>query len=155
MKKIVKIGLILCLLVIPAVVMFAFKGISQAKAVDDNPSITLGSQVVAYYFHGNFRCASCLRIEQYSKEAIEKYFRNELKSGKLVYKVVNVEEKGNEHYINDYQLYTKSLIVSLVKDGKEIKSENLKKVWEYLGSREKFYEYVKNNIDSYLGELQK
>ncbi|MFA5362156.1 MAG: nitrophenyl compound nitroreductase subunit ArsF family protein [Candidatus Omnitrophota bacterium] len=150
-----KIGLIICLLAIPAMVLFVFKGVPQAKAADDNPSVNSGDQVIAYYFHGTFRCSSCLKIEMYSKEAIEKYFRNELGSGKLVFKAVNVEEKGNEHYIDDYRLYTKSLIVSLVKDNKEIKSENLKKVWEYIGNKEKFYEYVKNNVDSYLGELQK
>jgi len=150
MKKII---LIACIITIAAIAMFAFKGMPQAKATDSNPSVNSGNQVIAYYFHGTFRCSNCLRIEQYSKEAIEKYFGDELKSGKLVFKVINVEEKGNEHYVNDYQLYTKSLVLSLVKDGKEIKSENLVKVWEYLGNREKFYEYVKSNVDSYLGEL--
>jgi hypothetical protein len=150
MKKII---LIIYLVAISAIVIFAFKGLPQAKATDSKPPIGLGSQVVAYYFHGTFRCSSCLRIEQYSREAIEKYFANELKSGKLVFKVINVEEKGNEHYINDYQLYTKSLVLSLVKDGKEIKSENLVKVWEYLGNKDKFYEYVKGSVDSYLKEL--
>jgi len=150
MKKII---LIICLVAISAIVMFSFKGVPQAKATDSKPSVSPGNQVVAYYFHGTFRCSSCLKIEQYSKEAIEKYFGNELKSGRLVFKVINVEDKGNEHYVNDYQLYTKSLILSLVKNGKETKSDNLVKVWEYLGNREKFYEYVKSNVDSYLGEL--
>ena len=148
-----KILLIACIITVSLVAMFAFKSVPQAKATDNNSSVSSGNQVVAYYFHGTFRCSSCLKIEQYSREAIEKYFGNELKSGKLVYKVINVEEKGNEHFVNDYQLYTKSLILSLVKDGKEIKSGNLAKVWEYLGSRDKFYEYVKNNVDSYLKEL--
>lgn len=151
MKKII---LIICLLVLSAIVMFACKGVPQAKATDSKPSAASGNQVVAYYFHGTFRCSSCLKIEQYSREAIEKYFGNELKSGNLVFKVINVEGKGNEHYMNDYQLYTKSLVLSLVKDGKEIKSVNLKQVWEYLGNREKFYEYVKNNVDSYLGNCR-
>jgi len=150
MKKTI---LIICLLAISTIVMFPFRGVPQATATDDRPSVSSENQVVAYYFHGTFRCSSCLKIEQYSKEAIEKYFGNELKSGKLVFKAVNVEEKGYEHYINDYQLYTKSLVLSLVKNGKETKSDNLVKVWEYLGNREKFYEYVKINMDSYLGEL--
>jgi thiol-disulfide isomerase/thioredoxin len=150
MKKII---LIICLLVISAIIMLAFKGVPQAKSADSKPSVSSEKQVVAYYFHGTFRCSSCLKIEQYSKEAIGKYFGNELKSGKLIFKVINVEEKGNEHYVTDYQLYTKSLVLSLVKDGKEIKSENLVKVWEHLGDRDKFYEYVKNNVDSYLKEL--
>lgn len=122
---------------------------------------TLGQQidapknnyVIAYYFHGNFRCFNCYRIEQYSKEAIEQYFKDELSSGKLVFKVINIEEKGNEHFIKDYQLYTKSLIISLVKNGKEVKFDNLVKVWEFLGNKQKFYDYVKDEITQYLKEL--
>ena len=111
------------------------------------------SNVVAYYFHGNFRCSNCLRIEQYSKEAIEQNFKDELSSGKLVFKVINIETKGNEHFIQDYQLYTKSLVISLVKDGKEVKFDNLTKVWEFLWNRQKFYDYVKEEITKYLKEL--
>ena len=109
--------------------------------------------IIAYYFHGNLRCFNCYRIEQYSKEAIEQYFKDELSSGKLVFKIINIEEKGNEHFIKDYQLYTKSLIISLVKNDKEVKFDNLVKVWEFLGNKQKFYDYVKDEITQYLKEL--
>lgn len=109
--------------------------------------------VVAYYFHGNFRCFSCYRIEQYSKEAVEQFFEDELKSGKLIFKAINIEERSNKHFINDYQLYTKSLVISLMKNGKEVKYKNLTKVWEYLKNKQKFYGYVKDEINSYLKEL--
>lgn len=144
MKKVI---LTVCIAAIAAIACAAIKA-----SAEDAPA---ANQVVAYYFHGNFRCANCLRIEQYSKEAIEKYFPDELKSGTLVYKVINVEEKGNEHFVKDYRLYTKSLVISLVKDGKEIKSENLAKVWECLGNRNRFHEYVKTSVDAYLKELHK
>lgn len=114
---------------------------------------TENNYVMAYYFHGSFRCYSCYRIEQYSKEAIEYYFGNEIDSGKLIFKVVNVEEKENEHFIRDYELYTKSLIISLVKDGKEVKYNNLTRVWEFLGNRDRFFEYVRDEITKYLKEL--
>jgi hypothetical protein len=111
------------------------------------------SNVVAYYFHANFRCANCLKIEKYSKEAIEQNFKDELSSGKLVFKVINIETQGNEHFIKDYQLYTKSLVISLVKNGKEVKFDNLTKVWEFLWNRQGFHNYVKEEITKYLKEL--
>ncbi|UCH12058.1 MAG: hypothetical protein JSW18_04370 [Candidatus Omnitrophota bacterium] len=111
------------------------------------------SHVIAYYFHGNFRCVNCYNIERYSKEAVERYFKDELASGKVVFKVVNIEEKGNEHFVNDYQLYTRSLVLSLVKNGKEIKAKNLTKVWEYLRNKPKFYQYVKDEVNKYLNEF--
>jgi len=109
-------------------------------------------KVVAYYFHGTMRCSTCRKLEQYSKEAVENYYKNELTSGKLEFKVINVEEKGNEHFVNDYRLYTKSLVLSLVKDGKEVKSRNLTKIWEYVGNKQRFYDYIKEEVANFLKE---
>lgn len=111
-----------------------------------------GAHVVACYLHGAMRCPTCHNLEQYSREAIEANFRDELSSGKLEYRVVNVEEEGNEHYNDDYRLYTKSLILSLVKDGKEIKWKNLDKIWEYVRNKEKFIGYVKAEVADLLKE---
>ncbi len=113
-----------------------------------------GAQVIAYYFHGDMRCRTCHKLEQYSKEAIETNFKDELKSGKLEFKVINVEEKGNQHYGKDYQLYTKSLILSVVKEGKEIKWENMDKIWECVGNKQRFIDYVKNGVADLLKEAQ-
>jgi len=115
---------------------------------------TSGDKVIAYYFHGSFRCPTCTTMEKYSKEAIEMNFKDKLASGKLEFKAVNVEERGNEHYVNDYQLYTKSLILSLVKDGKEIKSKNLDKIWQYARNKQKFIDYVTDEINVFLKDTQ-
>ncbi|MFA5316467.1 MAG: nitrophenyl compound nitroreductase subunit ArsF family protein [Dehalococcoidales bacterium] len=101
------------------------------------------AHVVAYYFHGSARCPTCHKLERYSKEAIGPGL-----------KVVNVDEKENEHYIKDYRLYTKSLVLSLVADGREVKWKNLDKIWEYAGNEQKFIDYVKNETAGLLKEAQ-
>ena len=110
------------------------------------------ASVVAYYFHGAMRCPTCYKLEQYAKEVIESDFKEALGSGKLVFKAVNVDDKGNEHYAKDYKLYTKSLVLSLVKDGKETKWKNLDKIWEYVGHKKKYDEYVKTETAAFLKE---
>ena len=87
------------------------------------------SKVIAYYFHGTFRCTTCRTIEKYSKEAIELYFAKEMKNGTLEFRPVNVEEPENRHYSQDYQLFSRALVLSLNKDGKEVKWKNLTEVW--------------------------
>jgi len=153
--------LFLVLLTTVAVISASFSVFAMGGAPKQNTSahadvatVAKGSQVIAYYFHGSMRCPTCHKLEQYSKEAIEANFKDALRSGKLEYKVVNVEDKGNEHYGNDYQLYTKSLILSLVKDGKEIKWKNLDKIWEYVRNKEMFIDYVKNGVADLLKEAQ-
>ncbi len=104
------------------------------------------TQVNVYYFHGKMRCPTCRNMESYSREAVEKYFKKEIGSGKVTFKVIDVETKGNEHYVTDYKLYTKTLIVSVSKNGKEAQYKNLDKIWEYSRDKEKFVNYVKNEI---------
>jgi hypothetical protein len=132
-------ALILCFLAVTSV-LFAV----------DNPAKNAENKVTAYYFHGSFRCQTCHKLEQYSKEAIETNFKDQLASGKLEFKVVNIEDKGNEHFVNDYQLYTKALVISLTSDGKEMKSKNLTKIWDYVGNKQKFFDYVTSEINDFL-----
>jgi hypothetical protein len=119
-------------------------------AAEDKPA----AKVIAYYFHGIARCPTCYKLEQYSKEAIETNLKDTLASGKLEFKAVNVEDKGNEHYANDYQLYTKSLILSLVKYGKQTKWKNLDKIWEYVGNKQRFIDYVTSEINGFMKDAQ-
>ncbi len=123
-------------------------GTSTAMAKEVSP----GGTVTAYYFHGTFRCPTCHKLEQYAQEAMETHFRDALASGKLAFKVVNIEKKGNEHYVNDYQLYTKSIVLSLTKDGKEIRSKNLDKIWEYVGNKDRYENYVRDEVAAFMKE---
>ena len=104
------------------------------------------------YFHTTARCPTCHTIEELSSQAVNLNFENELKTGKVIWQVINVDEPENKHYNTDYQLYTKSLIVSEVKDGKEIRWKNLEKIWTFVRDEEKFDAYVKDEINDWLKE---
>jgi len=135
--------------------LFFFAVIFTLKCFSEEPATLVPKNyVIAYYFHGNFRCYTCTMMEQYIREAVETNLKDALTLGKLEFKAVNVEERGNEHFINDYQLYTKSLILSLVKDGKEIRSKNLTKIWEYVRNKQRFFDYVTEEVNNFLKEAQ-
>ncbi len=107
-------------------------------------------RVIAYYFHTTRRCASCRAIEAYSREAIETAFARELKDSRLIWRPVNIEIKGNEHFVKDYQLYTKSLILVNEVRGRAPQWKNLEKVWQLLSDKEKFLQYVRDETRAYL-----
>jgi hypothetical protein len=109
-----------------------------------------GTRVVAYYFHGRFRCASCLRIESLSGKAIVEGFPKELRSGRLEFRKVNVEEAGNRHFIGDFRLVSQSLVVVEYRDGRQVRWRNLEKVWELLGSEREFLPYVREGVSDFL-----
>ena len=135
-------------------ILLAVVLLSAGTAVSFSADSPSSSKITAYYFHGKFRCPTCTTMEKYSKEAIEANFKDALASGKLEFKAVNVQERGNEHFVNDYQLYTKSLILSLVKDGKEVKSKNLDKIWKYARNKQRFSDYVTEEVANFLKEAQ-
>jgi hypothetical protein len=147
-----KIKRLIILLAIPAFCLVAGSHFSiAAEAPQGSQKDT--ATIVAYYFHGNFRCPNCLTIEQYSKETIEKYFTEQLKNGKLTFTVINIDHPENEHFIKDYQLYTRSLILAEFKNGKQVRWTNLEKVWNYINNRDAFYNYVKTEIEKYLKSM--
>jgi hypothetical protein len=94
-----------------------------------------------------------MTIEQYSREAIEKYFPEQLKNDRLSFSVINIDMPENEHFIKDYQLYTRSLIVAEFKNGKQVRLTNLAKVWDYIKDRDAFYNYVKAEVQKYVEKL--
>jgi thiol-disulfide isomerase/thioredoxin len=129
-------------------------GVKVVEAAETGlPPMSLPSQLVVYYFHGNARCPSCYKLEQYAKEAVEQNFANELKDGRMQFKVVNIDQPANSHFVNDYQLYTKSVVLSLVKDGKQVRYKNLEKVWDLLRDQNQYHAYVRDEIKPFLGEL--
>jgi len=109
-------------------------------------------KIVVTYFHNSVRCMSCRKIEAFTEEAVKASFGAELKAGRMDYKVVNVDEKANQHFIQDYQLFTKSVVIAETKDGRQTRWKNLPKVWELLSNKEKFQSYVSGEIRDYLKE---
>jgi hypothetical protein len=122
----------------------------------ENASAAAGDarhKIIAYYFHGNVRCQTCRRIEAFSKEALDTAFMKEMKTGNLEWRLINIEEPQYQHFVQDYDLTTRSLVLSEVKGDKEIKWKNLEKVWLFVGDKETFIEYVQDETASYLESL--
>jgi hypothetical protein len=91
-------------------------------------------------------------LETYSRQAIEEGFPGELEEKRIVFRTLNLDESENSRYVEDYKLVTKSLIVSLNRNGKEIKWKNLPDIWKLVGDQEKFGEYVQRETRSILEE---
>lgn len=129
---------------------------SSSGAPSQTVPMTAQSKIVAYYFHGTYRCPTCLAIEKHSREAIEQYFPTELQRGMLEFHVVNVETLEHRHYIQEYQLYGPSLILVLFESGRRKKYKNLTDVL-YQGkirTFEEFSRYIRDEVQELLREVE-
>ena len=107
--------------------------------------------VAAYYFHGTRRCPTCRKIEAPTNEAIQTGLATDIKDGRLVWNVLNIDEDANNHFIQDFQLTSSSVILVRYDGGESKKWKNLDKVWRLVRSdKNQFVSYVQSEIKSYL-----
>lgn len=106
--------------------------------------------IVVYYLHGNARCPTCFKLETFAKSEVEADFADAIKKGTLEWKTINIEEKGNEHFGQDYKLYTKSVIISTRLGDKETSWKNLDQIWQLVHEEGKYREYIRNEVKACL-----
>lgn len=109
-------------------------------------------KVIAYYFHPTARCPTCINIENYAKEVIDTKFSKEKDKGIITFREINIEDSINEHYINDYELTSSSLILVMYENKRQVKWKNLEKVWKFAGNKEEYFAYAKIEISQFLKE---
>lgn len=107
-------------------------------------------KVIAYYFYGTVRCSTCRTIEAYAEEAIKNGFQSELQSGALEWRAVNVNIPENEHFIRDYELTTRSVVLADIWDGQQKQWKNLARVWQLVRNRQAFTSYIQEETRKYL-----
>ena len=114
---------------------------------------TTDTKVVAYYFHVTVRCTTCRMIESYSREVVEQKFGADITSGRLQYKLVNLQLSENRHFVKDYQLFTKSLVLVRFDKGKQTEYKVLNDTWELVGDKSAMQAYVEREVREYLKRL--
>ena len=106
--------------------------------------------VIVRYFHSDIRCSTCLAFEDWSKTAVE-LFPEELKNGTLKWQVINFDEPENKHYIKDYDLVEKSLVLIREDNSKVTRWKNVEEFWDFDDNqKDEFVKLVQGLISDYL-----
>lgn len=106
--------------------------------------------VKVYYFHGNTRCPTCQTIEAYAEEAVRSGFPEELARRAVQWEVINYESPGNEHYATEYQIVAPSVVLAKFEGGKQVAWKGLMEVWELVGDKAAFADFVQKNVRAFL-----
>ena len=108
--------------------------------------------VIAYYFHRKMRCPTCLAIEANAARVIEEDFSDQVASETLLWMPFNLDEPGGEEFEKEFDISVSTLVLAEMKDGKLSKYKKLEEVWELIRDSEKFDNYVKNEVNQFVGE---
>ena len=160
MKKLTVVPGILILSLIMSAFIFAGEKPAETAAAGDKKAVEnkedtnpTNDVIIAYYFHGTQRCATCKKLEAYSREALEKGFPEEMADSTIIFTMINYDLDENKHYIDDYKLFTKALILSRVSGGNEVAWKNLDKIWQLVRDKDEYIDYVRKEMSDFMKKL--
>ncbi len=121
---------------------------NNGDSKEEDGSGTVSSYIMVYYMHSTFRCASCNKIENMTKQLINSRFKKEVKKGLIKFKDVDFQK--NEKLAEQFNIVASCVVVAKIDNGKVSDFKRLDKVWTLLSNSTKFNEYIANAIMGYL-----
>lgn len=150
------IAALLLLFIASAIVVQAVKSGRKPAAAETTPppAVTEAAKpaattLVAYYLHGNKRCSSCMKMEAFTKAVLDERFAADLASGAVAFRSVNIDEPANAHYVDDFQITTKTVILAEEREGKVQRYTDLKRVWDLVGEEAEFKDYIATGLSGF------
>jgi len=89
---------------------FTVSAIKTEKKTES--TISSSSKVEVYYFHFTRRCATCKAVETETQKALEALYPSQFKSGKISFKSVNMDDKGNKALVDKCKVEGQALLVT-------------------------------------------
>ncbi|ASV73674.1 hypothetical protein THTE_1072 [Thermogutta terrifontis] len=110
-------------------------------------------RVVAIYFHRTQRCPTCRLVEKTIGEVLQKYFVQELRSGRLQWASIDFQDPRNAQFARAYQVTMPELVLVLVHDNRVVQWQPFPRVFGLLGKPQDFENYVREGVEEYLRQL--
>jgi hypothetical protein len=143
------IRIILLAVIGVAVGSWAMKEFGPAKAVTGT---IRPDGVTVINFHGEKRCRTCIGIGKLARKTLDGEFSNEQKAGEVHWEEINYDEPANAHFVKDYSLVSSTVLVTLWKNGKEVKWNRLDAVWDHVDDEAVFRTYIIQSVRELLDQ---
>lgn len=125
---------------------------SKDAALEKTESTMPGnpSKIIIYAFHGTRQCETCINMKANTKIVLDKYFSNELKSGKIAYRIIDVDDSKNEKIAEKFQATGTALFAEKLIDGNDIIADWSDFAFDNANNREVYIQGLKNKISNLL-----
>jgi len=119
----------------------------NGQTVKQSPKTVSSDKVEAYYFHFNARCITCRTVEAEAKADIEMLYPELVKSGKVSFKAVNLDEPSGKTIAEKLGVNGQTLL--LVNGAQKINITNEGFMYAR-NDPEKFKAVIKDKVDGLL-----
>ncbi len=126
--------------------------IDEQSSLSAHPAAE-GGKLIIYSAHMTFRCWECNQIEWLAGELMDSEFAAEQESGMIEYR--HVDYMKDAGFARKYNIASSTLVLVRLEDGKEAGFERLDGVWTKSRSRDDFFAYVSEAIQSHLEQLSR
>lgn len=128
------------------------RNVEAKNTIDIDNEITVkADRVEVFMFHATSRCATCIAIGQLTGATVNEYFSDEIASGKMEFREVNVDLPENKELAEKFQASGSSLKINAIYDNKDHISEDVT-VWRLASNDVQFKNYLKDKLDNILGK---
>ena len=118
---------------------------NMAKAQNTKPA----EKIQVFLFYNTQRCYSCITIGKYAKETVEQKFPEELKSGKIEFREINIDLPENKEVATKFKAAGSSLFINPIVDGQDNIKEDTQ-VWRLVSNEQRFISYLSDKIKTLL-----
>lgn len=108
------------------------------------------ARLVVYYLSTGKECVTCEQIPAYAQAALHDHFLAQVKSGEIAWRAYDVDLPAHAHFVTDFGIYTKSIVLAEVDRGRQVRWKHLEKVWDLLGDRAAFTAYLVEEVNRML-----
>lgn len=103
-----------------------------------------------YYFHRDIRCVTCVALGDITALVAEVTFKKQIAAGELGFSVVNYQSKGNEHFVDDFDLEQPSAVLAACRGDSVTEWRNLEHIWELSDKPKELEAYLQGEIRAFL-----
>ncbi|MFH1447274.1 MAG: nitrophenyl compound nitroreductase subunit ArsF family protein [Candidatus Micrarchaeota archaeon] len=126
---------------------------NRSGAVTQNETAGDNITVEVYHFHGTNQCYSCIRVGELAEKTVNTYFKDEVKSEKVIFGHINWELPENKDLVKKYGATGSSIWIGTYKNGEFHKEQNMN-VWYKINNEDDYLKYLKEVMEKRLsGEL--
>lgn len=100
------------------------------------------------YFHRTERCTSCNNAEQYARDTLDQYYKEEVESGEISFRSIDYQQ--DKVTSEQYGVKVQGLKIRTASGGQE-NVKDVPQIWSYVSDRDAYMNYLKSVIDKELG----
>jgi thiol-disulfide isomerase/thioredoxin len=138
---------------LPFLLLFVFTSCKGQDETQKAKAVSSVDKIEVIDFYGTHRCKTCKTIEANAKFTVETYFEEEMNTGKISFKTVNVDAEENAEIAERFEAVGTALFLNVIKGGKENHIDLTNFAFENAMDKEDFATGLKEKIREQLNTI--